>query len=80
MRPDVLLFTAPAVAVAIAGLMQLIAINVGLAAGIVTRDLFSVLVVVAIVTTVMATPLLSLWDRWTLQPDENTEVAEPVTR
>ncbi|MFI6026720.1 cation:proton antiporter [Amycolatopsis magusensis] len=45
------------------GLMQLIAINVGLAAGIVTRELFSVLVLVAIVTTVMATPMLSLWDR-----------------
>ena len=45
------------------GLMQLIAINVGLAAGIVTHELFSVLVVVALVTTVMATPLLSWWDR-----------------
>lgn len=45
------------------GLMQLIAINVGLAAGIVTRELFSVLVLVAVVTTVMATPMLSLWDR-----------------
>ncbi|MET9290951.1 cation:proton antiporter [Streptomyces sp. NPDC003077] len=45
------------------GLMQLIAINVGLAAGIVSRPLFAVLVVVALVTTVMATPLLSLWDR-----------------
>jgi Kef-type K+ transport system membrane component KefB len=45
------------------GLMQLIAINVGLAAGIVTRELFSVLVVVALVTTVMATPMLGWWDR-----------------
>jgi Kef-type K+ transport system membrane component KefB len=45
------------------GLMQLIAINVGLAAGIVSPAMFSVLVVVALVTTVMATPLLSLWDR-----------------
>jgi K+:H+ antiporter len=45
------------------GLMQLIAINVGLAAGIVTQTLFSALVVVAIVTTMMATPLLSLIDR-----------------
>lgn len=45
------------------GLMQLIAINVGLAAGIVTHELFSVLVVVAMVTTVMATPMLSWWDR-----------------
>jgi Kef-type K+ transport system membrane component KefB len=45
------------------GLMQLIAINVGLAAGIVTKELFSVLVVVALVTTVMATPMLGFWDR-----------------
>ncbi|KOU07388.1 cation:proton antiporter [Streptomyces sp. NRRL F-5755] len=45
------------------GLMQLIAINIGLAAGIVTPSLFAVLVVVALVTTVMATPLLTLWDR-----------------
>ena len=45
------------------GLMQLIAINVGLAEGIVSPSMFTVLVVVALVTTVMATPLLSLWDR-----------------
>jgi Kef-type K+ transport system membrane component KefB len=45
------------------GLMQLIAINVGLADGIVSPSMFTVLVVVAVVTTVMAAPLLSLWDR-----------------
>ncbi|MFK0118059.1 cation:proton antiporter [Streptomyces sp. NPDC090994] len=45
------------------GLMQLIALNLGLAAGIVTQAMFSALVVVAIVTTVMATPLLALIDR-----------------
>ncbi|MEW2516663.1 cation:proton antiporter [Actinacidiphila alni] len=45
------------------GLMQLIAINVGLAEGVVTRAMFTVLVLVALVTTVMATPLLTLWDR-----------------
>ncbi|WP_320774019.1 cation:proton antiporter [Streptomyces sp. CRN 30] len=45
------------------GLMQLIALNLGLAAGIVTQAMFSALVVVAIVTTVMATPLLTLIDR-----------------
>jgi Kef-type K+ transport system membrane component KefB len=45
------------------GLMQLIAINVGLADGIVSPSMFTVLVVVALVTTVMATPLLALWDR-----------------
>ncbi|MGE9692324.1 MULTISPECIES: cation:proton antiporter [unclassified Streptomyces] len=45
------------------GLMQLIAINVGLAAGITSPALFGVLVIVALVTTVMTSPLLSLWDR-----------------
>ncbi|MFI6348334.1 cation:proton antiporter [Streptomyces sp. NPDC050560] len=45
------------------GLMQLIAINVGLSAGITTPAMFTVLVLVALVTTVMASPLLTLWDR-----------------
>jgi len=45
------------------GLMQLIAINVGLQAGIVTPALFSVLVLVALVTTVMTSPWLSWLDR-----------------
>ncbi|MGV9900791.1 cation:proton antiporter [Streptomyces tendae] len=45
------------------GLMQLVALNLGLAAGIVTQAMFSALVVVAITTTVMATPLLALLDR-----------------
>jgi Kef-type K+ transport system membrane component KefB len=45
------------------GLMQLIAINVGLSQGIVTRSMFTVLVVVAVVTTLMATPLLRFLDR-----------------
>ncbi len=45
------------------GLMQLIAINIGLAAGIVSAPMFTVLVLVALVTTLMTTPLLTLWDR-----------------
>jgi hypothetical protein len=45
------------------GLMQLIAINVGLAEGIISSSMFTVLVIVAVVTTTMATPLLKLWDR-----------------
>ncbi|GLW34700.1 cation:proton antiporter [Actinoplanes regularis] len=46
------------------GLMQLIALNVGLEAGIVNASLFTVLVLVALVTTLMTTPLLSWLDRW----------------
>jgi hypothetical protein len=42
--------------------MQLIAINVGLSAGIASPALFGVLVIVALVTTVMTAPLLALLD------------------
>ncbi|GAB3805597.1 cation:proton antiporter [Micromonospora zhanjiangensis] len=45
------------------GLMQLIALNVGLEAGIVSPALFTVLVLVALVTTLMATPLLDWFER-----------------
>jgi Kef-type K+ transport system membrane component KefB len=45
------------------GLMQLIALNVGLEAGIVNRSLFTVLVLVALTTTLMTTPLLSWIER-----------------
>jgi Kef-type K+ transport system membrane component KefB len=46
------------------GLMQLIAINVGMAAGIVNSTLFTALVLVALVTTLMTTPVLSWIARW----------------
>jgi Kef-type K+ transport system membrane component KefB len=45
------------------GLMQLIALNIGLSAGIVSEELFTALVLVALVTTVMTVPVLSLLDR-----------------
>jgi Kef-type K+ transport system membrane component KefB len=45
------------------GLMQLIALNVGLEAGIVGPALFTVLVLVALVTTIMTTPVLAWLDR-----------------
>ncbi|MEV0634063.1 cation:proton antiporter [Streptomyces sp. NPDC050619] len=45
------------------GLMQLIALNIGLAAGIVSEELFAALVLVALVTTIMTVPLLSWLDR-----------------
>ena len=45
------------------GLMQLIALNIGLAAGIVSEELFAALVLVALGTTVMTVPLLTLLDR-----------------
>ncbi|MEU6251501.1 cation:proton antiporter [Streptomyces sp. NPDC047043] len=45
------------------GLMQLIALNIGLAAGIVSEELFTALVLVALITTVMTVPVLSWLDR-----------------
>jgi Kef-type K+ transport system membrane component KefB len=51
------------------GLMQLIALNVGLQAGIINSELFTALVLVALVTTLMASPLLSILDRRMPIPD-----------
>ena len=53
------------------GLMQLIALNVGLDAGIVSPALFTVLVLVALVTTLMTSPLLS----WIERADARAEPA-----
>lgn len=45
------------------GLMELIILNIGLERGIITPTLFSVLVFMAIVTTLMATPMFNLFYR-----------------
>jgi|HigsolmetaAR206D_1030411.scaffolds.fasta_scaffold04354_2 Kef-type K+ transport system membrane component KefB len=50
------------------GLMQLIAINVGMAAGIVNPTLFTALVLVALVTTLMTTPVLN----WVVRREART--------
>jgi Kef-type K+ transport system membrane component KefB len=42
------------------GLMELIILNIGLERGIITPTLFSIMVMMAIVTTVMATPVFEL--------------------
>ena len=39
------------------GLMELIIINIGLQRGVISAELFSVLVIMAVVTTLMASPL-----------------------
>ncbi len=53
------------------GLMALIAINLGYELGVVPRSLFSVLVVMALITTMLTTPRL-LWLR------KGTEIEEPI--
>src|SRR4029077_10344968 len=42
------------------GLMELIIINIGLQQGIISEGLFAILVIMAVVTTVMASPFLDL--------------------
>jgi Kef-type K+ transport system membrane component KefB len=42
------------------GLMELIIINIGLQAGIISRELFAILVIMAVVTTLMTPPLFDL--------------------
>jgi Kef-type K+ transport system membrane component KefB len=55
------------------GLMALIAINLGYELGVVPRSLFSVLVLMALATTMLTTPML-LWLR------RGTEIEEPIAR
>jgi Kef-type K+ transport system membrane component KefB len=63
------------------GLIELILLNIGLQAGIITPTLFSILVLVAIVTTLMATPIFDVvYGRHrspdpTPHPDEIDEVS-----
>ena len=50
------------------GLMELIILNIGLERGLITPTLFSILVFMAIVTTLMATPLFNLVQRMPAEP------------
>lgn len=55
------------------GLMALIAINLGYELGVVPRSLYAVLVLMALVTTMLTTPLL-------LRLRRGTEIEEPIAR
>ena len=46
------------------GLMELIILNIGLERGLITPTLFTIMVIMAIVTTLMATPLFNLVSTW----------------
>lgn len=60
------------------GLIELILLNIGLQAGIITPTLFTILVLVAIVTTLMATPIFEfVYGRHRV--DEPIELPEPAT-
>jgi Kef-type K+ transport system membrane component KefB len=63
------------------GLMELIIINIGLQRGIISEGLFATLVIMAVLTTLMASPLFErLVGRGTHQPfpePETEEAGEP---
>jgi Kef-type K+ transport system membrane component KefB len=46
------------------GLMELVVLNIGLDLGVLTPPLFAMLVIMALATTMMTVPLLSLVERW----------------
>ncbi len=55
------------------GLMELIIINIGLQRGVITPELFACLVIMAVITTLMASPIFDL-----LYRDTQTKAAEPI--
>jgi Kef-type K+ transport system membrane component KefB len=59
------------------GLMELILVNIGLAAGIVTPQLYTVLVVMTILTTLASSPVYALTRRIALRRAIDVEQAEP---
>jgi Kef-type K+ transport system membrane component KefB len=56
------------------GLIELILLNIGLDAGIITPTLFTILVLVAIITTLMATPVFEFVYRRRRETSEDTEM------
>lgn len=46
------------------GLMELIALNIGYDLGILSPEIFAMLVIMALVTTALTGPLLTLANRW----------------
>jgi len=58
------------------GLMELVVLNIGLDLGIITPSLFSIMVVMALITTLMTGPLLSLFQRNIRAPlnEENSNI------
>jgi Kef-type K+ transport system membrane component KefB len=52
------------------GLMELIILNIGLDAGVITPTLFTMMVIMAVITTVMASPIVNVLLRGTLYAPE----------
>ena len=65
------------------GLMELIILNIGLQRGIISEGLFAILVIMAVVTTVMASPLFDLFvgrgtPHMIHEPDEDVPVTQEI--
>ena len=58
------------------GMMELIVIKVGLDIGVIGKDLFTMLMVMAIVTTLMAGPLLTLCARRGITSRHDAKIAK----
>ena len=58
------------------GLMELILLNIGLERGIITPNLYTALVMMAIVTTLMATPIFNFFYRRMPKEEQVTQFAE----
>jgi Kef-type K+ transport system membrane component KefB len=60
------------------GLMELIIINIGLQRGIISEGLFATLVIMAVVTTLMASPIFErLVGTGTYRPESESDPAPP---
>ena len=63
------------------GLMELIIINIGLQRGIISEGLFATLVIMAVVTTLMASPIFErLVGTGTYRPESESDLDEPDAR
>jgi Kef-type K+ transport system membrane component KefB len=63
------------------GLMELIIINIGLQKGVISEGLFATLVVMAVITTLMASPLFERLvgsGRYQPVPEPGPDAAEPA--
>ncbi len=62
------------------GLVELVVLNVGLDLGLVSKPMFTMLVLMAVVSTVLTTPLLRHWLAGLLRPREAGEMLDPADR
>ena len=61
------------------GLMELIIINIGLQRGVISEGLFAILVVMAVITTLMASPIFErLVGSGTYKPEPEVEIPNPA--